>query len=62
MSGLRKYWQRHPIQVRLMAIVFLITLPIAFPLLALVMADWRGIARDFAEQYHDAWGLLVRGR
>jgi hypothetical protein len=58
---IRKYWQRHPIQMRLMALVLLIFLPILFPMLAAVMADWRGIARDCAEQYRDAWRALTRG-
>ncbi len=58
----RKYWQRHPIQLRLMALVLLVFLPILFPLLAVIVADWRGIARDYAGQYRDAWHALVRGK
>ncbi|SAL02895.1 hypothetical protein AWB80_08464 [Caballeronia pedi] len=58
---LRKYWQRHPIQLRATALFLLVFLPILLPLLAAIMADWRGIARDVAEHYRDAWRALTKG-
>lgn len=57
----RKYWQRHPIQMRAVALILLVTIPVTTPLLALVLY-WRVILETFADQYRDAWRALVRGQ
>lgn len=58
--SLRKYWQRHPIQTRIVAAVLLLLMPIATPLVALVLF-WREILATYAEHYREAWQVLMRG-
>jgi hypothetical protein len=56
----RKYWQRHPMQMRVIALALLIAIPVTTPLFA-VFIYWREIIATFADQYRDAWRALVRG-
>ncbi|MBB5414077.1 hypothetical protein [Paraburkholderia atlantica] len=58
--SLRKYWQRHPVQLRLAALILLVLIPVTTPLFALAI-HWREILEAFAEQYRDTWCALTRG-
>jgi hypothetical protein len=60
MSDLRKYWQRHPIQLRALAAAMLVMLPVWLPILAL----WtfrREIAEEFKIHYRECWSLATTG-
>lgn len=54
---LRKIFFNRPIQV-VYAIVAFILIPILVPMLA-VCQCWREIIRCYAENYRDAWALMV---
>lgn len=56
----RKYWQRHQIQMRVMAVFLLLTIPVSAPIVMAVVC-WREIGAFYAEQYREAWDVLTRG-
>lgn len=60
MSLLRKYWQRHPHQLRLIALLLLAFMPIYLPLAALVQYR-RTIVEEFAYHYREIWKVLMKG-
>ncbi|MBU9632048.1 hypothetical protein KTE60_22445 [Burkholderia multivorans] len=60
MSALRPYWQRHPIQLRMSAVVALVFLP----LILAVIAAWcqhDEIARTLRRGYSEVWSIIRRG-
>ena len=61
MSNVKQYWQRHPVQLRIVALLALIFVPIWFPIAALAVY-WREVAREFKIQYRDLWRALIHGR
>ncbi|MFM0044098.1 hypothetical protein [Paraburkholderia sediminicola] len=56
----RKYWQRHSIQMRVVAFMLLVLIPVTLPVMAAAVY-WREILREYADQYRDAWRVLMRG-
>lgn len=56
----RKYWQLHPIQMRIVAAFLLVTIPVTLPVGALCFY-WRDVLEAIADQYKQAWSALVRG-
>jgi hypothetical protein len=59
--SIRKYWRRHPVQLRALALVLLIVMP-AYLLIVAVVQYWREIADEIRVQYRDTWRVLVKGR
>jgi hypothetical protein len=59
-STLRKYWRRHPKQLRILAAVMLVMLPVWLPILAL----WtfrREVAEEIMIHYRECWSLAIKG-
>lgn len=58
--SVRKYWRRHPIQLRVTAAVLLVFIPVILPIGTLVFY-WSEVLEAIADQYKQAWSALVRG-
>jgi hypothetical protein len=58
--SIRKYWRRHPVQLRALALVLLIVMPAYLPIIAVVQY-WRDILDEVAAQYRETWRVLIKG-
>jgi hypothetical protein len=60
MSAVRPYWLRHPIQLRIVAAVVLVALPVMLPIIAAITYR-REIAAEVAAQYRLTFHALIKG-
>jgi hypothetical protein len=61
MSTLRKYWQRHPVQLRILALLVMLVLPVYLPIVALIQFH-REIVEEIVYQYRECWSLATTGK
>ncbi|KDR25991.1 hypothetical protein [Caballeronia zhejiangensis] len=59
--SIRKYWMKHPVQLRVAALLTLVLMPIWLPIVAVVQYR-REIVEEIRYQYADTWRVLTKGR
>lgn len=61
MNHVRPYWNRHPLQLRIVAFIALLFVPVWLPVTALLVY-WQEVAQEVKAQYRVCWRAVIHGR